>query len=863
MRHISWHRRGPALTTLAAVSTLALLPVFVIGADSAAAAPAAGYTASRIVTGHQADSVAINAATDTGYFGTTQGTVVVDLSTSTVTGTITVTNPRGIAVDQVTDTIYATTGTTLNVINGATNQVTATIALPGGVGSGVAVDSSTDIVYVAEQAASAVAVIDGSTNSVITTVSLGADLNPFAMAMDETTDVVWVGETSGHVLAISGATNSVTHAISLGTSIVESVAVNPNTDTVYAAPLSGGLAVIDGATGTVSTRIAVTDIFGVAVDPGSDTVFATSYNTGRLGTTWVIDATSNAIADTIVRGGSQVAVNITTGFEYEAPWSAQGNAVWVLTPSATNAMSPVITSSAATLTAGTAGSVTIQGSALPAATYSETGTLPAGVTFSPSGTFSGTPAPGTGGAYPITLTASNGVAPDYSAAFVLSIDEAPTLTAPSATTVTAGSAVSVPIQVTGYPAPTVAASGDVPSGLSVTQAASGSWELSGTLPPGLDGVYQFGLQAINAAGSSPVKTITVTIQEAPSFTSAATATFVTGSDNVYPLSVLGYPLPTITASSLPAGVQLVTGILQGDPAPGSAGTYKFTITATNSLGTATQAFTLNVVPVAVAGLATGGVPYAQAPQLGAGWHSLGGQLAAVPAVAAAPNPGGTTPARPWFIAPGTNHLLYIRTLTGAWARLGPNDASCLSAAAVITSGVLQVACQTTGHGLSYNTAAIPATGMPRFTTAWKSLGGTGTITAGPAIARVNGTLTFFVLATDGKIHTRTIQTGYTPTPWSCLGQPAAATQAATGITYFACQSPSHTLQQATSTATGWNPLTQLPGTLAAGPGLAPATAAVILELENTNHLIYQGTPGTPYTRLGTLQVTGVQAAALN
>jgi GH25 family lysozyme M1 (1,4-beta-N-acetylmuramidase) len=323
-----------------------------------------------------------------------------------------------------------------------------------------------------------------------------------------------------------------------------------------------------------------------------------------------------------------------------------------------------------------------------------------------------------------------------------------------------------------------------------------------------------------------------------------------------------------SATGLPPGTAInSTGLITGKPT--ATGTYQVTVTPTSAgVLPATVSFTWTVTSppapvVAVAALATNGVPYAQAPQLGTGWHSLGGTVTAVPAVAAAPNPDGPSPVTPWFIAPGTNHLLYIRGVAGGWQRLGPDNASCLSAAAVITNGVLQVACETTSHGLSYNTATIPATGLPKFTTAWRSLGGAGTITAGPAVTRVNGALTFFVLATDGQIHTRTITTGFTRTAWACLGQPAAATQAATGVTYFACQGTNHGLYESSNAGAGWSPMTQLSGTLAAGPGVAPTSADVVLLLEGTNHGVYEGTATAGYTRLGTLLVNGVEAAALN
>ena len=64
----------------------------------------------------------------------------------------------------------------------------------------------------------------------------------------------------------------------------------------------------------------------------------------------------------------------------------------------------------------------------PVAALSETGALPSGVTFVDNGngtaTLSGTPAAGTGGIYPITITATNGVTPDATQTFTLTVDQA-------------------------------------------------------------------------------------------------------------------------------------------------------------------------------------------------------------------------------------------------------------------------------------------------------------------------------------------------------------------------------------------------------------------------------------------------------
>ena len=82
----------------------------------------------------------------------------------------------------------------------------------------------------------------------------------------------------------------------------------------------------------------------------------------------------------------------------------------------------------------------------PTSALSETGALPAGVTFVDNGdgtaTLAGTPAAGTGGTYALTITAANGVLPDATQSFTLTSPSTRRRRspAPAATTFTVGQA---------------------------------------------------------------------------------------------------------------------------------------------------------------------------------------------------------------------------------------------------------------------------------------------------------------------------------------------------------------------------------------------------------------------------------------
>ncbi|MBA2720922.1 MAG: hypothetical protein H0U52_17025 [Chloroflexi bacterium] len=94
-----------------------------------------------------------------------------------------------------------------------------------------------------------------------------------------------------------------------------------------------------------------------------------------------------------------------------------------------NAAPAFTSASATTFVVGSAGTFNVTATGRPTAAIARTGTLPQGVTFvdngNGTGTLSGTPAPGSDGTYPLTFTASNGVNPDASQSFTLTVDPAP------------------------------------------------------------------------------------------------------------------------------------------------------------------------------------------------------------------------------------------------------------------------------------------------------------------------------------------------------------------------------------------------------------------------------------------------------
>jgi Putative Ig domain len=94
----------------------------------------------------------------------------------------------------------------------------------------------------------------------------------------------------------------------------------------------------------------------------------------------------------------------------------------------------------------------------------------------------------------------------------------------------------------------------------------------------------------------------------PTILSADAATFTENAPGAFTVMTGGSPTAAISTSgsSLPSGLTLTdngdgTATLGGQPSPGTAGTYDFTVDATNSVGIdAIQPFVLTIDPAFVA-----------------------------------------------------------------------------------------------------------------------------------------------------------------------------------------------------------------------------------------------------------------------
>ncbi len=244
--------------------------------------------------------------------------------------------------------------------------------------------------------------------------------------------------------------------------------------------------------------------------------------------------------------------------------------------------------------------------AAPAASVSASGGLPAGVTFTDNGDgtadIAGTPAAGTAGSYPMTITANNGIGTPATQSFTLivtSVASEPTTTSDSSDTETSNAPFTFSVTTTGYPVPRLTKSGGLPAGVTFADNGDGTATIGGIPGTSAVGTYTLTLTARNSAGTTS-QTFTLTITKSPVIKKINNLTAQAGTPFTRTITTVGNPTSAVTETgNLPAGLAFTdngdgTATLTGTPGASSGGTYQITVTATNSLGIASQVFTLTV-----------------------------------------------------------------------------------------------------------------------------------------------------------------------------------------------------------------------------------------------------------------------------
>jgi hypothetical protein len=486
------------------------------------------------------------------------------------------------AIDSGTDTAWLTVNSGASAgshailygISLATGTITATVPLPGLINI-LTVDTDDHTVFAGDRADSSISVVDEATGTITQTIhlQLASGDSLLRLAYDGATRQLFAAEgaalaegpVAGAAVAVINAADSVVTTIPLpgsGRVGVGGLAVDTVNGTLYVGAetttsinppgSTGSIVAISTATDTVTNTVTTPGTSADVVEvngPASALYAETSAGLARYSTLGLAETGHVTLSDP-----EGLAINPATGNVYVMAQYGNSGAYYI---AQVNAAATAVTAQ----TAVPDGLITVDEATSTVVTASLTTNKPlTTIRFLP-------------------LSATTRITSGASATF------------------TTGKAGTFTVTASGALGPVVTETGKLPAGL--TLGSTGI--LSGKPHSGTGGVYKVTLTASNGIGSPVTQKFTLTVDQAPAFTTGNRATLIHSKYHRITVRTTGYPTATVRESGkLPSGLTFRTAAngtatISGTPARSARGkTYTITLTATSKAGKATQRFTLKV-----------------------------------------------------------------------------------------------------------------------------------------------------------------------------------------------------------------------------------------------------------------------------
>ncbi len=302
--------------------------------------------------------------------------------------------------------------------------------------------------------------------------------------------------------------------------------------------VSPGTATISAAVGNVSGQADLTVVPPptVTVQPANQTVvlgqtasFAAAASGNPTPTVQWQVSTNGGTTFTDVGGATATTLSFVPtlsqgGNRYRAVFTNTGGGSTTNPAILTVNQAPAITStSSTTFAVASPGTFTVTATGTPTPSLTEDGAVPQGVTFvdnhNGTATLSGTPAAGTGGTYPITITAANGVNPSASQTFTLTVNQAPAVTSqPTNQAVTFGQMASFSAAASGFPAPAAKWQVSTNGGNLFTDISGATGPTYSFTPNASQSGSQYRAVFSNSSGTVTTNAATVTVNKAATTT---------------------------------------------------------------------------------------------------------------------------------------------------------------------------------------------------------------------------------------------------------------------------------------------------------------------------------------------------------